>query len=106
MTLARIALLIGCVLLAAPAAAQSPGEAPDPGRTVFFAQGCYGCHRLGVAGTPIAYDLSHVGRKYTRAELERWLRDPMSQKPTAHMPRLALTDDEIRALAQYLASLK
>jgi cytochrome c1 len=35
----------------------------------------------------------------------QWLRDPASQKPTAHMPRLALTEEEIRALAAYLASL-
>jgi cytochrome c1 len=73
---------------------------------VFFTQGCYGCHRLGVAGTPIAYDLSHVGSKYTETELTKWLRDPASQKPTAHMPRLSLSDEEIRALAKYLASLR
>lgn len=73
---------------------------------MFFAQGCYGCHRIGVAGTPIAHDLSHVGTKYTEAQLARWLREPASQKPAAHMPRLALTDEEIRALAAYLASLK
>ena len=59
-----------------------------------------------MAGTPIAHDLSHVGRKYTEAELVQWLRDPKSQKPTAHMPRLALSEAEIRALAAYLASLR
>jgi cytochrome c oxidase subunit 2 len=91
------------VSLAAPAAAQ---EAAPPGRMVFFSQGCYGCHRIGVAGTPIAHDLSHVGRKYSEAELARWLRDPSAQKPGAHMPRLALTEDEIRALASYLSSLR
>jgi cytochrome c1 len=34
------------------------------------------------------------------------LRDPAAQKPTAHMPRLALQEDEIRALAAYLATLR
>jgi cbb3-type cytochrome oxidase cytochrome c subunit len=87
-------------------AAQPPPDAIEAGRKVFFSQGCYGCHRLGVAGTPIAHDLSRVGSKYTEAQLEKWLRDPTSQKPTAHMPRLALTDDEIRMLARYLASLR
>jgi cytochrome c oxidase subunit II len=82
--------------------AQSAGE----GRQVFFSQGCYGCHRIGVAGTPIAYDLSHVGSKYTESQLASWLRDPAAQKPRAHMPKLALQDDEIRALAAYLATLK
>lgn len=98
------ALALGSLVLAAPAAAQ-PRDT-EPGRAVFFSQGCYGCHRLGVAGTPIAYDLSHVGRKYTEAELAKWLRDPVSQKPNAHMPRLALTEEEIRTLAAYLASLR
>jgi mono/diheme cytochrome c family protein len=101
-----VSLFLSSLLLVTSAAAQPSDDASDPGRKIFFAQGCYGCHRLGNAGTPIAYDLSHVGRKYTQAQLEQWLRDPQSQKPTAHMPRLALTDDEIRALARYLASLR
>lgn len=94
------------LMLSAAAFAQGAPDPNDPGRTVFFAQGCYGCHRIGVAGTPIAYDLSHVGRKYTEAQLERWLRDPASQKPNAHMPKLTLSDGEIRALARYLSSLR
>jgi cytochrome c1 len=95
-----------CLMLCTSASAQPAPDAIEAGRTVFFSQGCYGCHRLGVAGTPIAHDLSRIGRKYTEAQLEKWLRDPTSQKPTAHMPRLALTDDEVRALARYLASLR
>lgn len=108
MPIALIAIVVAwLLLLTPPAMAQQPApDATEPGRKIFFAQGCYGCHRLGAAGTPIAYDLSHVGRKYNEAELEHWLRDPASQKPTAHMPRLTLTDDEIRALAKYLASLR
>ena len=102
-----IAIFFVCsVVLVTPVAAQPDTQATAPGRAVFFQQGCYGCHRLGQAGTPIAHDLSHVGRKYTESELVQWLRDPASQKPNAHMPRLALTEDEIRSLAHYLASLR
>lgn len=101
-----IVLVVICLMFSTSAAAQPASDGTEAGRTVFFSQGCYGCHRLGVAGTPIAHDLSRVGRKYTEAELEKWLRDPTSQKPTAHMPRLALTDDEIRTLARYLSSLR
>jgi mono/diheme cytochrome c family protein len=100
-----IALAFASLAVVAMATAQPTSDLENPGRAVFFAQGCYGCHRLGAAGTPIAYDLSHIGRKYTEQELVQWLRDPASQKPTAHMPRLALTEEEIRALAAYLASL-
>lgn len=101
-----VAFALVWLALATSASAQAGRDAAEPGRKVFFSQGCYGCHRLGVAGTPIAHDLSHVGGKYTEAELSRWLRDPTSHKPTAHMPRLALTEDEIRSLAGYLASLR
>ena len=106
MTTAWTALLLACIALVMPASAQTPGDPSEQGRTIFFAQGCYGCHRLGRAGTPIAHDLSHIGSKYSEADLRLWLRDPVKQKPTAHMPRLALTEDEIRALAAYLASLR
>ena len=78
----------------------------EPGRQVFFSQGCYGCHRIGIVGTPIANDLGHVGQKYSASQLAQWLRDPASQKPTAHMPRLALSEQEIQALAAYLATLR
>ena len=36
----------------------------------------------------------------------RWLRDPASQKRTAHMPKIDLTEEEIQALAAYLSSLR
>lgn len=104
-TRTMIALALASLGIVAPAVAQ-PARDAEPGRAVFFAQGCYGCHRIGMAGTPIAWDLTHVGRKFTQAELARWLRDPASQKPGAHMPRLALTEEEIQALAAYLASLR
>jgi mono/diheme cytochrome c family protein len=106
MSQSTVALIAGVLLVVTAASAQTAPDSVEPGRTVFFNQGCYGCHRLGVAGTPIAHDLAHVGSKYSQAQLERWLRDPASQKPTAHMPRLALSEEEIRALARYLASLR
>lgn len=83
----------------------------DPGRRargkeLFTEQGCYGCHTIEKYGTPIANDLSHVGSKYDLAFLTRWLADPSAQKPTAHMPKIALAEGEAEALAAYLASLR
>lgn len=104
--LRRTTLMSAVLTLLSAVSAPLAQEAGPPGRMVFFTQGCYGCHRLGAAGTPIAHDLSRVGSKYTEDQLARWLRDPSSQKPRAHMPRLALTDEEIRVLASYLASLR
>ena len=76
------------------------------GKQAFNDQGCYGCHTLGRSGTPIAPDLSRIGAKRSEEYLRRWLEDPEAQKPTAHMPKLALTKEETRALAAYLASLR
>jgi len=100
-------LILGASLALATAVwAQSGAKAVDQGKDLFFSQGCYGCHRIGKAGTPIAWDLSTIGRKYTEDQLTQWLRGPSAQKPGAHMPRLALVDEEIRALAAYLATLR
>ena len=78
----------------------------DRGRQQFFDQGCYGCHVIGKVGTPIGPDLSHIGARYSSAYLARWLRDPESQRPSAHMPRLELTEEQVAALAAYLSSLR
>jgi cbb3-type cytochrome oxidase cytochrome c subunit len=73
------------------------------GERLFMAQGCNGCHRIGAFGTPIGPDLSRVGAKYTEADLVRWLSDPASQKPNAHMPKLDLSPADVTALAAFLA---
>ena len=99
-------IVIAIVAVIGSAMAVAGAQSASNGRQVFFSQGCYGCHRIGVAGTPIAHDLSHIGTKYTESQLASWLRDPAAQKPRAHMPRLALQEDEIRALAAYLATLR
>ena len=98
-------VLVGLGMLAS-VAATTAADGVEAGRMLFFSQGCYGCHRLGIVGTPIANDLAHVGRKYTASQLAQWLRDPASQKPTAHMPKLALSENEIQSLAAYLATLR
>jgi cytochrome c oxidase subunit 2 len=76
------------------------------GKQLFTEQGCYGCHTVGKAGTPIANDLAQVGSKYTESYLRQWLREPQQQKPRAHMPKIEMTETDARAIAAYLASLK
>ena len=96
------------VLLAATTAfAQSPSRSVlERGQAAFKNQGCYGCHLVGKFGTPIGPDLSHVGSKYAPDYLARWLRDPELQRPSAHMPKLELSEDDVRSLAAYLGSLR
>jgi cytochrome c oxidase subunit 2 len=94
------------LLLAAPLWAQEPLSLRDQGKKLFFEQGCYGCHMVGTTGTELGPNLSKIGEKYPPSALAQWLRDPSSQKPTAHMPKLTLSEDDIRALAAYLSSLR
>ena len=101
-----LALLLVGLAATAPGAAQEQNTPAAQGSRLFTEQGCYGCHTVEKYGTPIAPDLSHVGAKYDRAYLTRWLRDPSAQRPTAHMPKIALSDAEAQALAAYLASLR
>ena len=62
------------------------------------------CTTVGKFGTPIGPDLSKVGAKHDLADLTKWLQDPASQKPRAHMPKIQLSETEVRALAVYLGS--
>jgi mono/diheme cytochrome c family protein len=86
--------------------AQSREALVTQGRQFFTDKGCYGCHTIGAAGTPIAPDLRRVVARYSEETLARWLRDPAAQEPTRHMPNLQLSEAEARALAAYLASLR
>jgi len=76
------------------------------GKQLFADKGCYGCHTIGTAGTPIAPDLRGTAARYPEATLARWLRDPAAQEPTHHMPNLDLSEAEASALAAYIASLR
>jgi cytochrome c2 len=101
-------LLVTLLLAAAgPTLAQSTNPpVVERGEAAFKKNGCYGCHLIGKFGTPIGPDLSHVGRKYDQNYLARWLRDPAQQRPSAHMPALELSEEDVRTLAAYLGSLR
>jgi mono/diheme cytochrome c family protein len=105
--IARLVVLVPVVLLLVSCAYAQDGRALiGQGRMVFRDQGCYGCHTAEGMGTPIASDLSRIGAKYDQAYLTGWLRDPSTHRPSAHMPKLDLTDAEVQALAAYLGSLR
>ncbi|HJR03810.1 MAG TPA: c-type cytochrome [Methylomirabilota bacterium] len=102
----RAALFMSVMLLASCAQAQDGRALVGQGRMVFRDQGCYGCHTAEGMGTPIGPDLSRIGAKHDEIYLTRWLRDPSAQRPSAHMPKLQLTETEVQALAAYLGSLR
>lgn len=96
-----LALIVPVTAFAVSACAQ---ESVEQGRKHFMNSGCYGCHLVGKTGTPIGPNLSNVGGKYSRSYLERWLRDPSAQRPNAHMPRLELSEQQVKDLAAYLSA--
>ena len=103
---AAAVLGLGALVPSAAVFAQGGPEPVERGRQLFIEQGCHGCHTVGKTGTPIATDLSRVGARFSRPQLEAWLRDPSKQRPTAHMPTIRLTASELTAIAAYLATLR
>lgn len=77
---------------------------------------CIACHAVqGVSGGVLGPNLTHLAGRSTIAAgllpntaegLSRWLRDPPAEKPGSKMPKIPLTDAEIRALVAYLQSLR
>ncbi len=97
----------------------------EQGRVLFHQVGCVACHApfesadelFPVAGEPpeapvgpdelarlreVSVPLGPLAAKYTRASLERLLRDPLAARPAGRMPSLNLTAPEARAIATYL----
>jgi cytochrome c oxidase subunit 2 len=99
----------------------------EQGREIFHSQTCVACH--AIAGTNaqgvIAPNLTLLGQRTSLAagwlentpeNLERWIKAPQDVKPGALMPGVAvpggnwpatnLTDEQVRAVAAYLYSLR
>jgi cytochrome c oxidase subunit II len=87
------------------------------GKAIFLRSACVGCHTIrGVsAAGALGPDLTTFGSRRTLAAgmlpntvdtVTAWLKDPPALKPGSKMPALALSDDQARALATYLLSLK
>jgi mono/diheme cytochrome c family protein len=88
----------------------------DTGKGLFTAKGCIGCHTIG-KGRLAAPDLNGLLDRRSPEWIKKWLHDPevmLASDPTAQgllkeynnlrMPNLKLTDDEILALMNYIAS--
>ena len=86
------------------------------GAALFARSACVGCHTIrGVSAGVIGPDLTHFGSRGTVAagilpstldNVAAWVKDPPALKPGVKMPALGLTDEQARAVAAYLLSLK
>ncbi|MBI3600848.1 MAG: c-type cytochrome [Nitrospinae bacterium] len=76
------------------------------GEQIFIHYNCWYCHTLKGRGGKIAPDLTHVGGRRDRDWLIKHFKDPGSVSPHTFMPTFRLTDEQIDALTDFLASLK
>ncbi|AKV01236.1 putative large, multifunctional secreted protein [Labilithrix luteola] len=92
------------------------------GRALLDAKGCGSCHAFsGVASVQnsppppmdgkaferartLAPDLRFTRDRMSASKLVAWLRDPKGVKPDTPMPKIALTEPEVKDLAGYLMS--
>lgn len=87
------------------------------GRAVFLRNACINCHTVKgtVANGRFGPDLTHLMSRdtigagtlpNTRANLEKWIRDPDAYKPGSLMPAMKLSDQDMDQLVSYLVTLK
>ena len=93
----------------------TPGQ--QRGQQVFLSEKCVMCHAIqGTdAGSRVGPDLTHFASRTTlaagtmpntRGHLAGWVLDPQKIKPGAAMPANLLAADDLRALLDYLESLR
>lgn len=95
---------------AAPGAGPGAGASPD-GKAVFDANGCAKCHAIGDSGRRRkGPDLAKVGMdpEHTPQWLVEYVKNPKAHKPDSKMPRFEgkISEQDLRALGEYLAGLK
>ena len=100
--------------------AQTRGDV-EAGRRVLEGKGCMTCHAMtgvdGLVASPVpvhvnaeellrgkrlAPDLRHTRSRQTRAQTASWLADPKGVKPDSAMPKIPLTDTELRDVVAFL----
>jgi mono/diheme cytochrome c family protein len=83
------------------------GSDPYAAGKQVFQRSCARCHRIGSEGRGgQGPDLTTIGRTRDADWLMGFIRDPQSRKPNSRMRPQRLSDEDLRAVAVYLASLK
>lgn len=68
--------------------------------------GCNACHRVGDAGGLVGPALDRAGFRLNGTWVYRWIKYPQSMKPETRMPNLGISDQDAKAIAMYLATLR
>jgi cytochrome c553 len=112
-TLRSLAALSGALVVLALLVAVAPAQAEDPpGKTVFLAQKCDMCHgieSLGIAPKAEkmkAADLSAIGSEMDAAALTAYIAGQTQRDGANHKKPWKGTDEDLKQLAAWLATLK
>lgn len=81
-------------------------ESLKQGRQTLENLGCLGCHTINGTGGDFGPDLSRIGEKAAPSWLTAWIKDPKAYWFQTAMPKLRATDEEIKLISAYLASLR
>ena len=68
--------------------------------------GCNGCHRVAEEGGVVGPALDRAGFRLNPPWVYRWVKYPQGMKPETRMPTLGLNDQDAKAVAMYLTTLK
>jgi sulfur oxidation c-type cytochrome SoxX len=75
------------------------------GRLLFEVKGCIGCHSVGGKGGTVGPALDHVAERRSPEWIMQHFRNPQSVSPGSVMPQFDLTEQQVRALTEFLLSL-
>lgn len=78
---------------------------PLVGRRLFEEKGCTGCHSIGGKGGTVGPALDKVAERRNPEWIMQHFRNPQSVSPGSVMPQFDLTEQQVRALTEFLLSL-
>lgn len=109
----KLLFAVSLIVLLLVVAGCSKKEAP-PGLNAVEAKGwalmetkwCYSCHMIEDKGNKIAPRLSKIGKMRDKKWIKSFLLDPKAVLPNARMQTVKMSEEELNAMVEYLASLK
>jgi mono/diheme cytochrome c family protein len=75
------------------------------GRRLFQEKGCIGCHSIGGKGGTLGPALDEAAKRHDAQWIIAHFRNPQAVSPGTIMPQFNLTEQETRALTEFLLSL-
>lgn len=105
-----VASVLGLTIAGAKAPIVSAPAVTSPsvlaGRILYDRNGCAACHMIHGKGGKIGPDLTHIGGRRDADWHMRHFKNPQAVSPGSIMPKVALTDKELKELTDYMLSLK